>query len=167
MLVLGLDPGYGITGWGAVECGPTPRSQGFGVIRTDKDLPLYKRLAVLYTETAALLERFQPGLVAIEKLYFSRNVTTAEGVFEARGVILAACGQADVRVLEVSPLVVKQAVTGSGKARKGDVNLMVRRQLNISGPISPDDAADGLAIALTGCAAGSGVLNLDAPGGLP
>lgn len=156
MKILGLDPGYGITGWGAVECGAPLRSVAYGVLRTDANHTMAERLWQLQRETIRLLEELRPDVVSVEKLFFSRNTTTAEGVYEARGVLLSSAAGAGIPVLEFAPVVVKQAVTGSGKASKRDVILMVMRQLGIREKISPDDAADGLALAITACAARGG-----------
>ena len=152
MRALGLDPGYGLTGWGVVDSHSGHRLEvvQYGVLRTSAELSLSERLNQIYHETVALLKRFEPEQVVVEKLFFSRNQKTVEGVFQARGVILAAVAEAKRELIEPVPGSVKNAMTGNGRATKREVTLMVRRLLNIPDRITPDDAADALAMALYG-----------------
>ena len=153
MRVMGLDPGYGLTGWGVVEPGPAHnsfRSVAYGVISTPAGVPMPERLRVLYDQTVLLLERHGPAYIVIEQLFVNRNIKTAGDVYQARGVLLLAAAQTEAEILSVNPASVKQMVTGSGRAGKRDVMLMVQRLLGISEAIRPDDAADALAGALCG-----------------
>lgn len=147
--ILGLDPGYAITGFGVIEAqGSRTRHLRHGAITTPADLPFPERLRILYEDMRALLSSQSPDAVAIEKLYFNTNTTTAIGVAEARGVILLAVGQSDAQLFEYSPTEVKQAVVGYGKAEKRQMMEMTRSILGLSSLPRPDDAADALAIAL-------------------
>lgn len=150
MRVIGFDPGYGITGWGVVEGVSTYRSPAYGAITTSPDQPLEKRLHEIHVRVVDLLKEFKPDHAVVEKLYFSKNRTTAEGVYESRGVILAAIGGSHTNLIELSPGSIKQAVAGSGRATKADVIRMVMRLLNINETIKPDDTSDALAGALAG-----------------
>lgn len=153
MRVLGLDPGYGITGWGVVETGPAHnafRCRAFGVISTAPGGPMPERLEELYDAAAALLSEQSPQYVVVEQLFVNRNLKTAGDVYQARGVLLLAAQQAGAEILTVNPARVKQMITGSGRAGKRDVMLMVQRLLGITKAIRPDDAADALAGALCG-----------------
>jgi len=158
MKVIGIDPGYGITGWGVVEMGSARqfKCSGYGVVRTEAQLPLHRRLAVLYDEVFRLLSDFKPECAVVESLYFSSNRTTAGAVYQARGVILLAIAGHDIELMELGPGTIKNAVTGSGRAQKRDVIRMVERLLNLS-KISPDDAADALAGAIAGAVARKGM----------
>ncbi len=150
MRVMGIDPGYGITGWGVVETAPSLRAVQYGAILTDDEKPLYRRLHELQEHMHQLLEKYTPEAVVVENLYHSRNVTTSGGVYQARGVILSSVAARDLPLLELDPVTIKKAVTGNGRATKRDVTLMVRRLLSISDEIRPDDTADALAGAIAG-----------------
>lgn len=149
MKVTGFDPGYGITGWGCVTDVPDLQSVSYGAIETVIGEKLHVRLADLYEQTEAILEQHKPDAVAVEKLYFGKNTTTAEGVYEARGVILACAGKLGIELVELTPNQIKKAVTGSGKAVKKDVIRMTERLLNLKLK-GPDDIADGIACAVAG-----------------
>ncbi len=155
MVILGIDPGYAIVGWGAVayERGRY-RPLTFGAITTAADTPFNTRLQQIYEDTQIILQKIKPDAIAIEKLYFTSNKTTAVQVCEARGVILLAAELAGVAVFEYTPLQVKSAVTGYGKAEKSQVMEMTRRLLGLKSVPRPDDTADALAIAI--CHAQSG-----------
>ncbi len=150
MVVLGIDPGYAIVGWGVIEYqGVSFRPVAFGAITTRAHTDFNMRLKQIYDDTVELLQRSKPDAVSIEKLYFNTNTTTAIYVAEARGVILLAAQQAGVPVYEYTPLQVKTAVTGYGKALKPQVMEMTRRLLHLKEVPKPDDTADALAIAIT------------------
>lgn len=147
--ILGLDPGFAITGFGIIEADASRTVHiRHGAITTEAGLPFSERLRILYEDMRALLAAQRPDAVAIEKLYFNTNTTTAIGVAEARGVILLAVSQTDAQLYEYSPSEVKQAVVGYGKAEKHQMMEMTRGLLGLTAVPRPDDAADALAIAL-------------------
>ncbi len=149
MVVMGIDPGYAIVGWGAVESkGGVCRPLGFGAVTTDSGVDFNKRLCVIYDDIYTLLSRCRPDAVAIERLYFTTNQKTAIMVAQARGVILLAGQKLNIPIFEYTPLQVKTTVTGYGKAKKPQVMEMTRRLLKLSEVPKPDDTADALAIAL-------------------
>jgi crossover junction endodeoxyribonuclease RuvC len=150
MRALGIDPGTAIMGWGIVEEGGEGglRLVDYGALTTSKDLPLARRLQILYSGLTKLIAAFQPDTAAVEELFFSKNVTTAMAVSHARGVALLALANADVPVHEYRPMAVKQAITGYGHAEKAQIQEMVRLQLGLETIPKPDDAADALAIAI-------------------
>ncbi len=150
-IILGIDPGLADTGFGVISLQPSLTFLTAGTIRTKKDLTTPARLQIIFTEVKKLLAEFKPDLVAIEKLFFARNVTTALEVGQARGVVLLAAASINKPIREFTPLQVKQAVTGSGKADKRQIGLMVKTLLKLDSVPQPDDAADALAIAI--CAA--------------
>lgn len=150
MIFVGLDPGYGRLGYGVVEeKGSSLKALEFGVFETPSTMPFEKRLVFVFDAVQELLSRHECEEAAVETLYFSKNVKTAIGVAEARGVIRLALAQLKVPVLEIQPVQLKLALTGSGKADKKMVTRMVTRLLNLPAPPQPDDAADALALALT------------------
>lgn len=147
MLVLGIDPGTAITGYGLVtERGGNTVAVAHGVITTPSDLPLPDRLALLHRALRALIDQYRPDHAAVEELFFNKNVRTALAVGHARGVIMLTLAQAGVRIFEYTPLEVKQAVTGSGRADKRQMQQMVTLLLGLDHIPKPDDAADALAI---------------------
>lgn len=149
MVVLGIDPGYAIVGYGAIE---QVRSQsrvlGYGAITTKAGVPLPDRLSEIYHDMLELLNRVKPDAAAIEELFFNTNVTTGIAVAQARGVIVLACAQSGVPVFQYTPLQVKMAVVGYGRAEKKQVMEMTRIMLGLEKIPRPDDAADALAVAL-------------------
>ncbi len=149
MRILGIDPGYGITGFGLVEAqrGQT-RLLHCGAITTPAGMDFPARLEIIYEDMRKLLELAKPQEVAIEELFFGQNVTTGIGVAQSRGVILLAVQQAGLTVHAYKPMQVKQAVVGYGGATKHQVMDMTRRILGLSQMPKPDDAADAIAIAL-------------------
>ena len=150
MIILGIDPGYAIVGWGVVEYqGIKHRPVAFGAITTEAHTDFNLRLKQIYDDMVELIERSRPDVMSIEKLYFNTNTTTAIQVAQARGVILLAAEQAHIPVYEYTPLQVKVAVTGYGKALKPQVMEMTRRLLHLKDVPKPDDTADALALALT------------------
>lgn len=149
MLILGIDPGTATTGYGIVELkGNKYTSVAFGVIKTSPDLPLENRLFLIHSETERLIKTYRPSEVAIEELFFNKNVRTALAVGHARGVILLAASQQATPVFEYTPLQVKQGVVGYGRAEKKQVQFMVKTILGLDKMPKPDDAADALAIAI-------------------
>ncbi|MCL4694754.1 MAG: crossover junction endodeoxyribonuclease RuvC [Candidatus Hydrogenedentes bacterium] len=149
MRVLGFDPGTATTGYGVVEGKGTRLTHiAHGIIATPPGQPFATRLRTIFEESQALIARYEPDAVAVEKLYFSRNVTTGITVAQARGVIALACELAGKPIGEFSPLEVKNAVVGYGKATKQQVQDMVKILLNLEDRPRPDDAADAIALAI-------------------
>lgn len=150
MLVIGIDPGTAITGYGLVQeqADGTLKIVDFGVIQTQAALALPQRLLELHNRLREILLLHQPDIAAVEKLFFQRNVRTAFGVGQARGVALLTLAQVGLQVEEYTPLEVKQAVVGYGGADKNQVQQMVRALLNLEEVPYPDDAADALAVAI-------------------
>lgn len=149
MVVMGIDPGYAIVGWGAVaNNGINYKPLGFGAVTTDAETDFNKRLQIIYDDIYSLLNRCRPDALAIERLYFTTNQKTAIMVAEARGVILLSAQKQNIPIFEYTPLQVKTAVTGYGKAKKNQVMEMTRRLLGLEKVPKPDDTADALAIAI-------------------
>ena len=149
MRILGIDPGYGITGFGLIEADRgSSRLLKCGAITTPAGMDFSARLEIIYEDMRQLLEAAKPEAVAIEELFFGQNVTTGIGVAQSRGVILLAIRQAGVPVFAYKPMQVKQAVVGYGNATKHQVQDMTKRLLHLSEMPKPDDAADAIAIAL-------------------
>ena len=148
MITLGIDPGTARLGFGVVRAGDQPEVIDFGVIETSSTTSMPGRLAGIFDAVTELIEQHAPDVMAIEQLFFARNVTTAIAVGQARGVVLLAAARAGIGVAEYSPSVVKQAVVGYGKADKAQMQEMVRIILGLEFVPSPDDAADALAIAI-------------------
>ena len=160
MRVLGIDPGYAIVGWGVVEyVGTRFAPVGYGAVITEKDTPFEQRLAEIYDGVLDICRRYKPEALSIEKLYYQHNQTTVIGVAEARGVILLAAAQAGLPIYEYTPMQVKQAVTGYGKAVKKQVQEMTRVLLHLPAVPKPDDTADALAMAITFCHTNGNQLN--------
>ena len=149
MKILGIDPGYATIGFGLVESDRGDhRLLQYGVITTPADMEFSRRLCMIYDDMVRLLDALQPDVVAIEELFFGHNVTTGIGVSHGRGVILLAAAQRGLPIFEYTPMQVKQAVCGYGKAEKRQVMDMTRRLLRMKEAARPDDAADAIAIAL-------------------
>ena len=149
MLVLGIDPGLALTGYGLV----VSTQEGlclvdYGVLETAPGVPLCDRLQRLYGGLGALIAKHRPEAVAVEELFFSRNARTAMIVGQARGVALLAAAEAGLRVFEYTPLQVKAAVTGYGRATKLQIQSMIKLLLKMNSVPEPDDAADALAVAI-------------------
>ncbi len=147
MIILGIDPGYAIVGYGVLDTNGM-RPVAYGVIRTEAGIPIEDRLSEIYDNMTELLRTFKPDHVAIEKLYFNTNEKTAINVSQARGVIILACVKCGVKVHEYTPLQVKMSVVGYGRAEKQQIMDMTKRLLGLKKVPKPDDAADALAIAL-------------------
>ena len=149
MRILGIDPGYGITGFGLVDAERGQfRLLRCGAITTPPNTDFSWRLEVIYNDMTELLRVTKPDVVAIEELFFGQNVTTGIGVAQSRGVILLAIRQAGIEVFSYKPAQVKQAVVGYGNATKHQVQDMTRRLLHLEKMPKPDDAADAIALAV-------------------
>lgn len=150
MTILGIDPGLATMGWGAISYDEVkPKILDYGALITPPDMPMPQRLMSLYDGVEELCRRFDPDDIAMEELFFCKNVTTAIAVGEARGAALVAMRKHTNNLFEYTPMQIKQAVTGYGKADKKQVQQMVKLLLNLPEIPRPDDAADGLAIAIT------------------
>src|SRR5690554_6858521 len=151
MLVLGIDPGTATTGFGFVreQADGTLEAVHYGVITTPARTPMQDRLHQIYHEITGLIATYHPDAAAIETLFFGKNVTTAITVAQGRGVILLALAEAGLPVREYKPAEIKQAIAGYGNADKLQVQEMIRQLLNLDEIPRPDDAADGLGIAIT------------------
>lgn len=147
-VTIGIDPGTAILGFGVVEGDNESQVVDHGVIETRPGQAMPDRLLILHHEVTALLERYRPDELAVEQLFFSRNVTTAIAVGQARGVVLLAAAQRGIPVFEYTPAEIKNAIVGYGKADKRQMQEMVRILLGLAEVPHPDDAADALAIAL-------------------
>lgn len=147
---LGIDPGTASTGYGVVlqTISADYELLACGVIRTSPDQPMPLRLRDIFTDIQNLVREFQPDEVAVEELFFGRNVTTAISVGQARGAALLAAALCDLPVAEYTPATIKQALTGYGNADKYQMQAMIRQLLELDETPQPDDAADGIAIAL-------------------
>lgn len=150
-LALGIDPGTATTGYGLVRLTQDGSlvAVKYGVISTPKESTAPARLEMLFKELRALLKKYKPDTAAVEKLFFSRNVTTAIAVGQARGVVMLCLQQAGIEPFEYTPNEIKQAVAGYGSAQKRQVQEMVRALLLLPEIPKPDDAADALAVAIT------------------
>ncbi len=150
MVILGIDPGLAIVGYGVINTLKGNSSViDYGVINTPKEDSVPTRLEKIYEGMLGLIEKYNPDCIAIEELFFNTNTTTGINVAQARGVVLLACKQKGLKMFEYTPLQIKQALTGYGKAEKKQIQFMVARLLNLKAVPKPDDAADGLAVALT------------------
>lgn len=159
MRILGIDPGYATTGFGLIESDRGAyRLLQYGVVTTPKDLPFQDRLVMLYDDMMQLLEATKPDAAAVEELFWGHNITTGIGVSHGRGVILLAIAKSSVPCFEYTPMQVKQAVVGYGKAEKHQVMEMTKRLLHMEQVARPDDAADAIAIALCHARANSSLL---------
>lgn len=148
--ILGIDPGFGRVGWGVVrEENSKLRAIDYGIIETPAGTAFTDRLQLIFSKVQNLLKQYQPELGGVERLFFSRNTTTAMQVSEARGVILLAFAQAGVPVHECTPQAVKQALSSNGRADKTQIQRMVKVLLHLPAIPKPDDVADALAIAVT------------------
>ena len=162
MIILGIDPGYAIVGWGVFEYTRGQfRVLGYGAITTPAGMPFEKRLEIIYKDMCTVIGKYRPEALSIEKLFFTNNKTTGIDVAQARGVILLAATMSGVSINEYTPPQVKQAVVGYGKAEKKQVMLMTQRLLNMKDIPRPDDAADALAIAICHSRAATSLLNTE------
>lgn len=149
MIILGIDPGFAIVGYGIVEFKNNKfKPIDYGVIKTESNIPFSKRLQKLYFSINEIIDMYKPDFVSVEELFFNTNVKTAIAVGHARGAILLAAENKSVPIFEYTPLQIKQAITGYGRADKIQMQQMVKTLLNLSAIPKPDDAADALAAAI-------------------
>ena len=149
MIILGIDPGLATIGWGIIESvRGKMRPLAYGAITTPAHTDIEARLLMIQHDMEELIGKYKPDEMAIEELFFNTNITTGIAVAEARGVILCTAHKLGVRISEYTPLQVKQAVVGYGKAEKHQVIAMVTSLLKLAKPPKPDDTADALAIAI-------------------
>lgn len=150
MVVLGIDPGLAIVGYGVIEADRGNfRARAYGTIKTPKDETLPVRLRMIEEGVKALIDKHKPDAISIEQLFFTKNITTGIPVAEARGVILLTCVKNCADLYEYNPVEIKQAITGYGGAEKQQMQQMTRILLGLREIPKPDDAADALAVALT------------------
>ena len=151
MKILGIDPGIGICGFGLIETTSRmgARALDYGAVTTTVDAPLPSRLKELYDSLNEVFDETKPEVVAVEKLFFSKNITTGIAVAEARGIVLLVAEQKGLTVYEYSPNEIKKCLTGYGSATKTQIEEMVRVHLGMKQKPKPDDAADALAVAIT------------------
>lgn len=150
MRILGIDPGYAIMGYGIIDMkGNHFDVVAYDSILTDKDMPMPDRLKHLYTMLMSLIGQYEPDVAAIEELFFNSNAKTAILVGQARGVAILACSNSGLDIAEYTPLQIKQALVGNGRADKKQVQFMVKTILGLSKVPKPDDTADALAAAIT------------------
>lgn len=162
MRILGLDPGIATVGFGIVDTEKNrQRLVSCGVITTPAHTPLTQRLDQIYTDLEELIRTYQPEVMAVEELFFNTNITTGISVAQGRGVIILCAFRSGLKIYEYTPLQVKQAVVGYGRAEKKQVMDMVRRILNLPAPPKPDDAADAVALALCHARSSTSLLNLE------
>ncbi|MBU4284891.1 crossover junction endodeoxyribonuclease RuvC [Patescibacteria group bacterium] len=152
MIILGIDPGTAITGFGIIEKSKIKSQKlkviDYGCIKTTTNLSTAERLDKMYKELKTLIKKYKPEIVAVEDIFFFKNLKTAIKVSQARGVILLAIAQSKIRVAEYTPLQIKQAVACYGRAEKSQVQKMVKVLLDLKEIPKPDDAADALAVAI-------------------
>lgn len=149
MVILGIDPGYAIVGYGLLDYKNNHFSiVTFGAITTQAGMPFNRRLEIIYDELNELIERYNPSAMSIEKLFYNNNAKTVIDVSQARGVIMLSAQKHELPVFEYTPLQVKQSVVGYGMAEKKQVQEMTRRILNLEKVPKPDDTADALAMAI-------------------
>jgi crossover junction endodeoxyribonuclease RuvC len=150
MIILGIDPGYAIVGYGIIEkIGHNIKVLDYGVITTPKEDTMPVRLTTIYNSLCTLIDKYKPDCMAIEELFFQNNQKTAINVAQARGVTVLAGMEKIGKLYEYTPLQIKQALTGQGRAEKQQVQYMVKAILGLNAVPKPDDAADALAAALT------------------
>lgn len=149
MIILGIDPGYAIVGWGAIEYdGNKFKVLEYGAITTEASMNMFDRLKKIHNDLNEIIKRVNPDFMAIEELFFNSNQKTAINVAQARGVLLLSALNYGTEVFEYTPLQVKQAVAGYGRADKNQVQQMVKLLLGLDKVPKPDDTADALAIAI-------------------
>ena len=149
MIIIGIDPGYAITGFGVLEYeGNHFKLIESGSIQTKAGIPLPTRIAKIYDDMNSLIEKYKPDAIAIEELFFNRNTTTAIGVAQGRGAVLIAAAKTSTPIYEYTPLQVKQGVTGYGRADKKQVQMMVKTVLGLEKVPKLDDTTDAIAIGI-------------------
>lgn len=161
MVILGIDPGIATVGFGLIQTdGPKQIPLRYGVITTPAGMRLAARLALIHNDMCSLIDKFHPDAMAIEELFFNTNITTGISVAHGRGVVLLAGEEKGVPMYEYTPLQVKQAITGYGRAEKKQMMEMIRRLLGLDSVPRPDDAADALAIAVCHARFAGSLMNL-------
>jgi len=153
MIIMGIDPGTAMTGYGIIKKGENLSVVDYGCIKTEPNFSTAERLAKIDQQLIKLIRKYKPKRIAVEDIFFFKNLKTAVKVSQARGVILARAAQMKASIMEYTPLQVKQAVTSYGRADKSQVQKMVKLLLNLKEIPKPDDAADALAVAI--CCANS------------
>ena len=149
MIIMGIDPGFAITGYGIVKYEGNKFSVlEYGAITTEASMKFSQRLLVLYDELEILIKKHKPDAISIEELFFNKNIKTALNVGHGRGVAVLAAAKSAIEIFEYTPLQVKQSVVGYGRAEKAQIQQMVKAILNLSAVPKPDDVADALAIAI-------------------
>ncbi|MBU5439662.1 crossover junction endodeoxyribonuclease RuvC [Tissierella sp. MSJ-40] len=149
MIILGIDPGIAIVGYSIIECkGNSFKAIDYGCITTEANMLFPERLKIVYDEITKIIEKYQPEDLAVEELFFNKNVKTAIKVGQARGVEVLACVNKGLDIFEYTPLQIKQSVVGYGRADKKQVQEMVKILLNLKEIPKPDDVADALAVAI-------------------
>lgn len=148
MIILGIDPGYAIIGYGVIDTEKPNMVLDYGAITTPKEDSMPVRLEAIEGSLKFLFEKFKPDVVAVEELFYFKNQKTVIQVAQARGVIMLACQKYCGNIFEYTPLQIKQALTGHGRAEKGQVQYMVKAILGLNAIPKPDDAADALAVAI-------------------
>lgn len=149
MVILGIDPGYAIVGWGVIEYEHSRfRVLGYGAITTNADTPFPQRLESIYNDMCYVFEKYKPSVMSMEKLFYNSNQKTVIDVAQARGVITLCAQMHNKDIFEYTPLQVKQSVTGYGRAEKKQVMEMTRSILSLESVPKPDDTADALALAI-------------------
>jgi len=151
MVILGIDPGYALTGWGLVKKEASPRLIEFGCIKTSPKMASEKRLLKIFESLQEIIDRCRPEIVVVEKLFFNTNAKTALSVGEARGVVKICAVKNSLPIFEFTPLQIKNCITGYGRADKKQIQAMVKTLLGLEEIPHPDDAADAVAVALTYC----------------
>ena len=151
MIIVGFDPGIATLGYGVIktEKRKKPEMLDYGIVSTPKEENIAVRLAMIEKGVKQIIDKYKPDEIAIEELFFAKNVKTAITVAHARGVVLLTCVKECGRIYEYTPLQIKQALTGYGRAEKKQIQAMVKMFLNLKAIPKPDDAADALAVALT------------------
>ena len=150
MRILGIDPGFATIGYGIIDVEKSKAKViGYGVITAPKEKSFTERLKIIEDDLTYIIDKFSPNEIAIEELFFNTNITTGINVAHARGVILLTCYKKCQNLFEYTPLQIKQALTGYGRAEKHQIQEMTRTFLGLSKIPRPDDAADALAVALT------------------
>ncbi|WP_066634913.1 crossover junction endodeoxyribonuclease RuvC [Desulfolucanica intricata] len=158
MIIMGVDPGTAITGFGLINYqGNRFSAIEYNCIKTPPKIPLAERLLILYREMEKVINKYRPDRFAVEKLFFNKNTRTALAVGHARGVVFLLGARAGLKIYEYTPLEVKQAVVGYGRADKQQVQYMVKTILGLSAVPKPDDVADALAVAICHAHFGTGI----------
>lgn len=148
MVILGIDPGYAIIGYGIIDTSKNDMVVDYGAITTPKEDSMPVRLEAIEASLKYIFDKFKPDVVAIEELFYFKNQKTVIQVAQARGVIVLACQKYCGNIYEYTPLQIKQALTGNGRAEKAQVQYMVKAILNLNAVPKPDDTADALAVAI-------------------